>query len=327
MTAVLPAPTTAGTPADDDELLLQVAAMTELVPGVRELALRRPDGGRLPGYPPGSHLVLRCGARRNAYSLTGDGSAGEEYRISVRLLPDGAGGSAFIHLLQPGDLVGASRPRSAFAPVSTARHHLLVAAGIGVTPVLSHARAAIRWGWSFSVVYGYRPGAAAHLGELRELCGNLLVEARSRVELRAAVTAALSAQAMGTHVYVCGPGPLTALVEQTAAELGWPAERVHAERFAAADLDPGEPFVARLARSGGQVAVEPGVSLLAALEAAGVPAPSMCRQGVCGECRVGVTAGRPQHRDLYLSEAERAAGDAVMTCVSRCLDEELELDL
>jgi ferredoxin-NADP reductase len=326
MTALLSAPAAAGTPADDDELLLQVAAATELVPGVRELVLRRPDGGLLPGYPPGSHLVLRCGARRNAYSLTGNGSAGAEYRISVRLLPEGAGGSAFVHRLQPGDLAGSSRPRSAFAPVSTARHHLLVAAGIGVTPVLSHARAAARWGRSFAVVYGYRPGAAAHLAELRELGGDRLIEARSRVELAAAVTAALSAQPMGTHVYVCGPGPVTTLVEQTAAELGWPAERVHAERFAA-DLDPGAPFVARLARSGGRVAVEPGVSLLAALEAAGVPAPSSCRQGVCGECRVGVTAGRPQHRDLYLSEAERAAGDAVMTCVSRCLDQELELDL
>jgi ferredoxin-NADP reductase len=327
VTALLPAPARAPGVSMDDELLLQVAAVTELVPGVRALVLRRPDGGLLPGYPPGSHLVLRCGERRNAYSLTGDGSGGEEYRISVRLLPEGAGGSAFVHGLRPGDVLGASRPRSAFAPVSTARHHLLVAGGIGVTPVLSHARAAARWERSFEVVYGYRPGAAAHLDELRELCGNRLVEARSRVELRAAVTAALAAQPMGAHVYVCGPGPLTALVEQTAAELGWPTERVHAERFAAAELAPGELFVARLARSGGRVAVPAGVSLLAALEGAGVPVPSMCRQGVCGECRVGVTAGRPQHRDLYLSEAERAAGDALMTCVSRCLDEELELDL
>jgi ferredoxin-NADP reductase len=326
MTALLSAPAAAGT-SGGDELPLQVAAVTELVPGVREVVLRRPDVGLLPGYPPGSHLVLRCGERRNAYSLTGDGSAGEEYRISVRLLPEGAGGSAFVHRLRPDDVVGASRPRSAFAPVSTARHHLLVAAGIGVAPVLSHARAAVRWGRSFAVVYGYRPGAAAHLGELRELCGDRLAEAGSRIELRTAVTAALATQPMGTHLYVCGPGPLTALVEQTAAELGWPTERVHAERFAAADLDPGEPFVARLARSGGRVPVAPGISLLAALEAAGVPAPSMCRQVVCGECRVPVTAGRPLHRDLYLSEAERAAGDAVMTCVSRCLDEELELDL
>ena len=323
MTAVLTAPSSAA--AADDGLVLQVAAVTEPAAGVRELVLRRPDGGLLPGYPPGSHLVVSCGDRRNAYSLTGDGSPGQEHRIAVLLRPDGAGGSAFVHRLQVGDLVTTSRPRSAFAPVSTARHHLLVAGGIGITPMLSHARAAVRWGRSFTLLYGSRSGA--FLAELRQLCGDRLVESASRDELRTAVTAALAAQPIGTHVYVCGPGPLIALVERVAAELGWPEVRVHAERFAAADLDPGAPFVARLRRSGGAVAVAPGVSLLSALEQAGVPVPSMCRQGVCGECRLGVTAGRPLHRDLYLSDAERAAGDAVMACVSRCLDEELELDL
>jgi ferredoxin-NADP reductase len=324
VTATLPAP-----PAADraGTLALQVAAVADEVPGIRTVTLRRPGGGPLPAYAPGSHVVLDCGDRRNAYSLTGDGSASEGYRVSVLLCPDGDGGSAFVHRLRTGDVVTSSRPRSAFAPVSTARHHLLVAGGIGITPMLSHARAAVRWKRSFELLYGHRPGTGAYLAELRGLCGDRLAAYDSTPQMLAAVRAALADRPIGTHVYVCGPSPLIAFVEETAAELGWPGERVHAERFSALDLDPGEPFTARLSRSGIRVPVPSGTSLLTALEGAGVPVPNMCRQGVCGECRVPVFAGRPLHRDLYLSETERAAGDAVMCCVSRSVDDELELDL
>jgi dimethylamine monooxygenase subunit B len=324
VTAVLAAPVSA--PAAGG-LALEVAAVADAAPGIRTVALRRPGGGLLPGYPPGSHVVVECGDRRNAYSLTGDGSPAEEYRISVLLCPDGDGGSAFVHRLAVGDAVRTSRPRSAFAPVSTARSALLVAGGIGVTPMLSHARAAARWGRPFELLYGHRPGAGAHLAELREVCGERLAAYDDTPRMLDAVAAALADRPMGTHVYVCGPAPLIAHVEDTAAALGWPADRVHAERFSAADLDPGEPFTAHLARSGRAVAVPAGVSLLGALEDAGVAVPNLCRQGVCGECRLPVRGGRPLHRDLYLSDDERAAGDAVMACVSRCADDDLELDL
>ncbi|MFD2090996.1 PDR/VanB family oxidoreductase [Blastococcus deserti] len=326
MTATLaPAPATGR--EDAGGLLLEVAEIHDVAPGIRGLVLRRPDGGLLPAHPPGSHVVLDCGGRRNAYSLTGDGSPSETYRVSVLLCPDGDGGSAFVHALRPGDPVTATGPRSAFAPVSTARHHVLVAGGIGITPMLSHARAAVRWGRSFELLYGHRPGAGAHLPELRDLCGARLSAYESTSEMLDRVRAVLTDSPIGTHVYVCGPAPLIAFVEETAAALGWPDARVHAERFSAADLDPGLPFTARLTRSGTRIAVPAGTSLLAALAEAGIAVPSTCRQGVCGECRVPVTAGRPLHRDLYLSESERAAEDAVMCCVSRSLDDELELDL
>ncbi|SEP20546.1 PDR/VanB family oxidoreductase [Trujillonella endophytica] len=326
MTAVLPAPAATGA-GEQARLVLEVSAVADAAPGIRTLTLRRPGGGLLPGHPPGSHLVLDCGGRRNAYSLTGDGMPAAEYRISVLLCPDGAGGSAAVHRWRAGDRVTATGPRSAFAPVSTARHAVLVAGGIGITPLLSHARAAVRWGRSFELLYGHRPGAGAHLAELHALCGDRLGVHEDTAELLARIGSVLADRPLGTHVHVCGPAPLIAFVEDTAGALGWPADRVHAERFSAADLDPGEPFVARLARSGLRVPVPAGTSLLAALEAAGVAVPSMCRQGVCGECRLPVTAGRPLHRDLYLAEPERAAGDAVMACVSRCADDELELDL
>ena len=324
MTALLPAPAPAGGGAG---LLLEVAAIADAAPGIRTLTLRRPDGAPLPGYAPGSHLVLDCGGRRNAYSLTGDGAPAAECRVSVLLCPDGAGGSAFVHGLRPGDRLTATGPRSAFAPVSTARHSVLVAGGIGVTPMLSHARAAVRWGRSVELLYGHRPGGGAHLSELRGLCGDRLSVYEDTAALLARLEAVLADRPLGTHLYVCGPAPLITFVEETAAGLGWPAGRVHAERFSTADLDAGQPFAARLARTGLRVPVPSGTSLLDALESAGVAVPSMCRQGVCGECRVPLTAGRPLHRDLYLSESEREAGNALMACVSRCTDDELELDL
>jgi ferredoxin-NADP reductase len=232
-----------------------------------------------------------------------------------------------VHELEVGDVVSADRPRSAFAPVASARHHLLVAGGIGITPMLAHARDAVRWRRDFTLLYGYRPGAGAHLAELRALCGARLEEHPDVEVFLARIDAALGAAPLGTHLYVCGPPPLMDAVVERAAALGWPDERVHTERFSAAALDPGSPFEARLARSGRRVPVPSGVSLLEALEAEGVPVPNLCRQGVCGECRVPVLAGRPVHRDLFLSEEEKAAADSVMCCVSRATGPHLELDL
>jgi ferredoxin-NADP reductase len=310
-----------------DPLELRVDDVRDAAPGIRSLTLVSPDGSALPGHPPGSHLVLHCGERRNAYSLTGSGVAPRSYAISVLLRPDGAGGSRWVHGLQVGDRVLADRPRSAFAPAATARHHLLVAGGIGVTPLLSHARAAVRWRRSFTLLYGYRPGAGAHLPELRELCGPRLEEHPDVEGFLPRVEAALLSAPLGTHLYVCGPAPLLEFVLDRADRSGWPEDRVHTERFSAAALDPGNPFDVRLARSGRRVAVPSGVSLLEALEGAGVAVPNLCRQGVCGECRVSVLSGSPLHRDLFLGEEEKAAADSVMCCVSRSTGPSLELDL
>jgi ferredoxin-NADP reductase len=304
---------------------LVVRAVEPVGEGVRAFVLGLPDGGALPPFVPGSHLVVHCGeGRRNAYSLTGSGAVAEAYRISVLRLSDCAG-SGWMHRLSVGDVVMADGPRSAFPPVATARHHLLIAGGIGVTPLLSHARAAIEWGRSFTLLYAHRSGA--HADELRELCGERLQEFSGRDKFAVALREALECQPLGTHAYVCGPSGLIDTVCELAGDAGWPEQRVHVERFSADDLEPGRPFTARLARSGIDVEVPSGVSLLEALERADIQVPNMCRQGVCGECRVGVRSGRPEHRDLYLSEAERAPGDAMMCCVSRALDGKVEVEL
>lgn len=309
------------------ELRLRITGAERQADDIRSLRLRADGGGLLPGYTPGSHLVLDCAGRRNAYSLTGPAVAPEEYHVSVLLRRSGNGGSAHLHGLDVGSVIRSSPPRGAFPPVAVARHHLFVAGGIGITPMLAHVREARRWDRSFTLVYAYRRGRGAHLAELRALCGDRLSEPRGRAETTALLGDALSSQPLGTHLYLCGPASLVDSVTAAAAAAGWPPQRVHTERFSAADHAPGKPFTATIAGSGETVAVGGDESLLGALRRAGHSVPSGCEQGVCGECRIGVLAGRPQHRDHYLSPAERASGEAVMSCVSRAGDEGLVLDL
>jgi dimethylamine monooxygenase subunit B len=308
-------------------LILVVRRSTEIAEDIRELVMARPDGGPLPSYPPGSHVVIECGERRNAYSLTGSGAAPREYAVAVLHKRDGSGGSEHMHRVRAGDPVTVSTPRSAFAPVSTARRHLLVAGGIGITPMLTHARHAVEWGADALLLYVHRPGAGAYVGELEALLGERLQRTTDESGFGVLLKKALVEQPLGTHLYVCGPQGLMDRVLAEAAAAGWPADRLHLERFVPADLDPGTPFKARLARSGRDVLVPAGTSLLDALEGAAVAVASMCRQGVCGECRVPVLSGRPAHRDEFLADDERAAGDSVMCCVSRSHSETLEIDL
>lgn len=314
-------------PAVAGGLQLEVTEVRLETDSIISIAFRDPSGKTLPSYVPGSHLVVQYEGGANAYSLTGSGSAPSEYTISVLRVEDGAGGSMAMHRLSVGDRVYVSRPRSAFAPASTATHHLLVAAGIGITPVLSHARHAAQWGIGASLIYVHKPGAGAHVAETRELLGPAMRECTDRSNFTQVLADQLTTQKLGSHLYVCGPAAFMETVLDQAREHGWPEARLHSEAFGAAQLDAGEPFTVNLARSGIRLDVPAGVSLLETLEGAGKSIPNMCRKGICGECTIPVLRGAPQHRDLYLSDQEKAANTTMMCCVSRSLDEELELDL
>ena len=306
---------------------LRVTGIDPVTSGVRQIVLADPDGSRLPDHAPGSHLVVTAGGKRNAYSLPGSGIAPADYRISVLRTHEGQG-SAWLHdTLRVGDLLTVEGPRSAFPFEFASRRSLLVAAGIGVTPILSHLRAARAWGRPVEVVYGYRPGASAHLEEVRELAGGDLVEAQGRAALSAVLRERLARQPWGTHAYACGPTAVLELFTATARELGWPAVRLHVEHFQAPELDAGRPFSAVLRRSGTRLSVPSGTSLLEAVLGAGVQLPNMCRQGVCGQCLVGVAGGRVDHRDLVLDDAEKQTHTSMLACVSRAADSDLELDL
>jgi ferredoxin-NADP reductase len=317
-------------PAVEGGLQLEVTNVSPQTESIVSITLADPSGAHLPSYVPGSHLVVQYGSGVNAYSLTGSGNGPSEYTISVLRVEDGAGGSVAMHQLAVGDRVFVSRPRSAFAPASTATHHLLIAAGIGITPVLSHAKAAAERGTVSSLIYVHRPGAGAHVDEAHELLGlglSELIECTDRTSFNTVLATQLKAQSLGTHLYVCGPNAFMDSVLDQARELGWPETRLHSEAFGAAELDEGEPFTVNLVRSGIKLDVPSGVSLLETLEKAGKTIPNMCRKGICGECVLPVLRGTPQHRDLYLTEQEKAENTTMMCCVSRSEDPELELDL
>ena len=234
-------------------LELTVTAIDDSVPTIRTLTLARHDGTPLPSFTPGSHIVLQCGGVTNAYSLTGDSVAPAEYVVSVLDCPNGAGGSRWVHReLAIGDVVSVAPPRSAFAPVLRARRHLFVAAGIGITPMISHLRSARRWGRETQVLYVHRSGRGAYVDETKALADDASFFTERSI-FYTELEAALAAQPFGTHLYVCGPTAFMDDVIALAIELGWPASRVHLERFGIDALDAGEPFEVHLTGSGEQL--------------------------------------------------------------------------
>jgi ferredoxin-NADP reductase len=307
---------------------LTVVSAETLTPEITHFVFADPAGRTLTSYEPGSHLIIQAGDKRNAYSLTGDGVNPRHYEISV-LRHDTGGGSEWLHAnVRVGGTVLVEGPRSMFAPNPVAKKLLLIAAGIGVTPALSHARAAVRWGRPVEVLYVYRPGSGAHVAELRALAASSsleLHEAHGREPGLELIRHRLHHQPLGTHAYACGPTDMLESYLAIGREEGWHAGRLHLERFQAPAQEPGDAFTARVISTGQTLMVEPGVSLLEVLLDAGLEVPNLCRQGVCGECRIPVRARTIEHRDHVLSDEEKSASSAMLCCVSR--GQEIEVDL
>ncbi|MET1038008.1 MAG: PDR/VanB family oxidoreductase [Aeromicrobium sp.] len=307
---------------------LVVESVTAVAEAVRHVVLAAPGGVPLASFEPGSHVVVDTPLGRNAYSLTGDGCAPSRYTISV-LRHGAGGGSDWIHdVLGAGDRLVVDGPRSMFAPRHHQRHALLVAGGIGITPILSHARSLARWGGSGEILYAYRAGRAAHLDEVRALAelGFTLREVSGAEQVRAALADRFADQPLGTHAYACGPITMLDAFLEIGRDAGWPDARLHVERFETADLDPGVDFEITPVTTGRPLTVRSGVSVLQTLLDDGFDVPSMCRQGVCGECRIPVRrAGSLEHRDVVLTDQEKATGGSMLSCVSRGTDVEVDL--
>jgi ferredoxin-NADP reductase len=306
---------------------LRVRAIEPLSPTLKHLFLEPADGGLLPTSAAGAHLALTLtGADRplrNAYSLVSPPGERSRYELIVRRVEKSRGGSAFIHdLLTEGAIVHAGAPANYFPLQTKARKHLLIGGGVGITPLLSFLPALRATGQRMEM---HQFGTAAELPVFEKL---LTPHGGYEINLHAGrsaidITALLARQPLGTHVYVCGPQGLMDMVQAEAARLGWPASKVHRENFGAAG---GEPFTIRLARSGRDVAVEADETMLEAMEGAGVPVPSLCRGGVCGECLTRVIEGVPDHRDDFLSPEEKTGNSLIMPCVSRAKTPTLAVD-
>jgi ferredoxin-NADP reductase len=315
------------------EIGMVLSRIVDLGPGIREFWLAPEHGGELPAYSGGSHIVLSLplpeGVRRNPYSLVGDPNDRGKWRIAVRRQERSRGGSAWLHeSAREGQPVKVSMPANLFPMSRLARHHLLIAGGIGVTPIVSHARELARLGHSFEVHYAHRaPEFGVLLDELRQLAGrdvHCYVASRGEmIDFRKL----LADRPLGTHAYLCGPPAMVEDYHRTAREMGWPDTHVHSERFLAPP--PGQAFTVNMARSGLQVEVPADRSMLEALEAAGAEPPFLCRGGACGQCETAVIAcdSAFQHNDLFLSQAERDSGRKIMPCVSRIAGGCITIDL
>lgn len=322
-------------PGERNRTITLVVADRQMVArdeNVVALTLTAPDGSPLPQWHPGSHLDIHLPSGRvRQYSLCGDPARRTEYRIAVRRIPDGGGGSVEVHdRLPTGSVVTTSGPRNAF-PLSVpgygspTQRLRFIAGGIGITPILPMLGMAERLGVDWSMIYvGRSAESIPFLDEVRRF--------GDRIEIRTddvhgipTADDLLGECPDGTTVYACGPADMLTLVRQRLA--GRDDVELHFERFAAAPVIDGEPFTVTVASAGMKLTVAADETLLAALRRGGVAAPYSCQQGFCGTCRTRVLSGVVQHRDTLLTEPERAAG-LMLTCVSRAPEgENLTLDL
>ncbi|MFE1599141.1 PDR/VanB family oxidoreductase [Methylobacterium sp. ID0610] len=298
---------------------LQVAAAEPTTPEVLHLVLVHPQRPALPAWEAGAHIDLRLpDGRVRQYSLCGDPADRSRYEIAIKREEAGRGGSLWAHgHLGPGALAHVSAPRNAFPLAAGARRHILVAGGIGATPILAMTRTLAAEGADFAVHLCARSADTAPLlGALRAACGERLLLYLS-AEGRRFDPAGLPEPEPGTHLYVCGPPGLIAAVEAATAAKGWPPAQRHLERFAPESDETfvPEPFDAVIASTGQVIRVPAETSLLAALRAEGFPLPSSCETGLCGSCLCGYRGGTVIHRDSVVPASER--GERLAPCVSR----------
>ncbi|WP_425295870.1 PDR/VanB family oxidoreductase [Nocardia abscessus] len=298
---------------------------------VVSLRLSAPDGRVLPPWGPGAHLDLELpSGRLRQYSLCGDPADVRAYRVAVRRIPEGDGGSVEVHDSLPvGSPIVVRGPRNAF-PFAVPGHGSpatrlhFVAGGIGITPILPMARLAHRLGIEWTMVYtGRSRDTLPFLDEIAGFGDRVVVRTDDEHGLPDAA-ALLPGVGPDTAVYCCGPVPMITVIADTVREM--PYVELHSERFSPPPIVNGKPFEIQFGSTGEVLEVGADRSALDTILQARPDRPYSCRQGFCRTCKVRVLAGEPDHRDTVLTAAEREAGE-MLVCVSRADGGRLVLDL
>lgn len=301
---------------------------------VKEFHIRREDGELLPKWLPGSHIAISFAASdgrefENHYSLIGAPRQSDTYRIAVQREPGGKGGSICLHDdLAIGRAVTISGPFNSFPLNATAvtSRVVLVAGGIGITPMMSMAHALSAQGIPFDLHYLARSRERLLLlDELRAVASASLIPHLSQESGRADLAALLGSYEAGRELYACGPVSLLHALAETSTQLGWPTGSQHFESFGARVQSDDKPLTVELSLSQMTVEVQPGISILDALIAADVFVSYDCKRGECGNCYAQVLEGTPVHRDICLTSDMRSQG--MCTCVSWASQERLVLEL
>ncbi|OZI41053.1 oxidoreductase [Bordetella genomosp. 1] len=321
-------------------LKLVVRDIRQESPLIRSVCLERADGGPLPAFGPGAHLKIRVPglSEPRCYSLIATAGAAADfatparYRLGIRLEDNSQGGSRHMHALAVGDELEAEGPKNDF-PLHEAPADepdvILIAGGIGITPIAAMATALAAAGRPYSLHYtGRSRSQLAFAQELETLAGSALRLYADDEGGAFDLDALLAASTPHQHLYVCGPKGLIDAVIAKAAERGWPPAHVHFELFTTAAAQAGDqPFEVELRQSGKVLTVPADKTIVDVLEEAGCDPLYDCKRGECGVCQATVLEGEPDHRDYYLSAAEKASGTVIQMCISRCKSARLVLDL
>jgi cytochrome P450/ferredoxin-NADP reductase len=321
----------AAAPPQRETLTVRVAVRQQAAQDIVAIELESADGTPLPPFDAGAHVDVQVTAELlRQYSLCNDPAAHGRYRIGVLLDPKSRGGSAAVHAaFHLGQVLEIGRPRNNFPLRTDAAHTVLLAGGIGITPILAMAHALHAAGQSFELHYcGRSAPRLAFLDELQRFGPRVQVhldEGPASQHLH--IDAVLAAPAADRHLYVCGPNGFMDFVTHAAQRLGWSENTVHLERFGAEVNTDGAPFTVVAARSQVSFEVQPGERIADKLIAHGIDVRMSCQSGVCGTCVTRVIDGMPDHRDHVQTAVEKASNRSITVCCSRSKTRRLVLDI
>ncbi|MEH6811451.1 MAG: PDR/VanB family oxidoreductase, partial [Motiliproteus sp.] len=318
----------------DGSLSLQISGIRQLTPRVRAYELRHPEGGELPSFTAGAHVQIPVQLEDGKtvyrhYSICSNPKRRDMYEIAVLLDDEGQGGSRAVHSgFEIGLTLHCQPPENYFGLHDDDRPAVLIAGGIGITPIKAMAQTLKCRGTDMQLHYAGRDGdEMAFLDRLQREFGEQINCYRSQQDERMDLAHILSSAASDSLIYICGPERLIAGVISTAESLGIDLERIRSERFSAAPEAGSQAIEVELSRSGIQIEVAADQSILDAMLEQGVAASFGCRTGNCKSCVLKVVEGEVDHRDTALSAEERTQQRLMTPCVSRAIGKKLVLDI
>lgn len=318
----------------DGMMQVRVKRISFEAENINSYELVAPGGGDLEPFTAGCHIDLHLSnGMIRSYSLVNDQSERDRYVVAVNKDAASRGGSHFVHeTMRAGDILTISHPKNNFVLQENAAHSVLIAGGIGITPLLSMIRRLEALGRSWELFYAARTrSAAAFLDELNDVRPNAHANIHLNFDQDPSgrlldLPAIVRDAPKDAHLYCCGPVSMLEAFEAETADR--PSDHVHVEYFKAKETPAvAGGFQVKLARSNRTIAVGPGKSILDALLDAGVAVSYACTEGVCGTCETRVIEGLPDHRDLFLGKEEQAANKTMMICCSGSKSPTLVLDL
>jgi vanillate O-demethylase ferredoxin subunit len=308
-------------------IAVRIAAVREEARDIRAYDLEATNGAELPAFEAGAHvtLFLPNGLARS-YSLVGSPDNRRAYTIAVKREREGRGGSAFVHdQIAAGSLLEIGEPLNNFRLDEHAPHTVLVAGGIGITPIYTMAKRLAALGRSWELLYAARSPEDAAFHQALSSLGRTRFFFFESAGQKLDLAEVFRDRSPGTHFYCCGP---TAMLDEFVASATTAPAFVHIERFTGrADEGPGAGFHVKLARDGRTFFIPPDRSILEVLDENGLDVSSSCREGLCGACETRVLEGIPDHKDFVLDDDQHASNQVMMICCSRALTETLTLDI